>query len=71
MQRQIAGLERRLGIAENAPSNTDLRSVDWDRTLDTTIIRVPSDAHVPRAAAEQHIGAFLEEAGIDHDIWTT
>ena len=47
MQRQIAELERRLGIAETATCSSEVRSVDWGRTLDASIVRVSADAHVP------------------------
>ena len=69
MQRQIAELERRLGIAENATCSSDIRSVDWDRALDPAIVRVSADTHVPLAAAAEKIGQWLDEAGIDRESW--
>ena len=69
MQRQIAELERRLGIAENASCVSDIRSVDWDRPLDPAIVRVSADTHVPLAAATEQIGKWLDEASIERESW--
>ena len=44
MAAQIADPQRRLGIAETATTSSDIRSVEWNRTLDPAIVRVSAEA---------------------------
>ena len=67
MQAQIADLQRRLGIAETATTSTEIRSVDWNRTLDPKIVRVSTEAHVPAEVLKARIELWLDDAGTEKD----